>query len=361
MSEENPSEDNAPKGTNVSDLDGTLVAINARKVEFDQLASSATTAIQQELDKAKAKLSEMEQLKTDAATAKGAINATLEATSADKGVVAQSKADIEALKSAATELSRKLDGDHTDITARISALREQADSLENVLTELSNGKAAAEADNQAAKTSVAEIGNTKAQFVNLANDTQAQYDGLVQRQNALQAKIEEIEDANNKITGLRRSLLESSDDAQSVQDQIGDLRAQIAAILEDVSNRRNDAVTAFGEFKTKTETESEALTAQLNKRFDSLHNTLQERILALLPSAGAAGLASTYYDAKSRYAPTSFAGRLGDKIAIGRFGWLRKWFGYNPASVVATVFFYALFGIPLLFIIYESVSLLFRI
>jgi hypothetical protein len=98
----------------------------------------------------------------------------------------------------------------------------------------------------------------------------------------------------------------------------------------------------------------------MDKKFNDLHDALQTRILALLPSAGAAGLSSTYFDAKSRYAPTSYAKKPGTTHLTGWRLLLRSAVGYNPASLLATVVFYALFVGPVGAIVYGSLTLLFR-
>jgi hypothetical protein len=94
---------------------------------------------------------------------------------------------------------------------------------------------------------------------------------------------------------------------------------------------------------------------------DALFLTLQDKILALLPSAGAAGLAYTYYDAKSKYSPTSYAGTPGGVPLTGVMKFVRSLFGYNPASLVATLIFYAMFFLPLIALALGSYQLLQRI
>jgi len=388
MSDENSSntgDSENPKGASAasSEIDALLEGLRAKKLAFEEFVASSSTAIEQAVSNinasisvidglkneattakevvdsthaaiaqtaanAKANLTETEEFKTEIATIKGAIETIQTAVSADLGVVTQSKADIETLKSTAAALAENVTKDYADVSTKISSLQGQQTALQSILSDLAATKAAAENDGNTVKGDVKEIGDQKAAFINLNTDTQAHYDALIQRLGALEVKIVEIEDANTKISSLRRTLLESSDDSKSVQDEISDLREQITAILTQVSVERDAAVTALTALRERAEHDDQARASALNERFDKLHKSLQEKILALLPSAGAAGLASTYYDAKSRYAPTSYAGKPGAPVLTGWKKLMRSVVGNNPASVVATVFFYAMFILPLL-------------
>ncbi|HWY16488.1 MAG TPA: hypothetical protein VNX86_15240 [Rhizomicrobium sp.] len=400
MSEDTPSANANPEDlqgasatTISSEAAALLQGLRAKQSEFDNLLATATTFVREHIEavktasanviavrdsvaatqgevqarkdavdaiaqKANDTLSEIDNLKTGAATIKGAVEATQQSVAADAVNATNSKVEIERLQSSAAALSEKLTNEHGTIATSISSLEEQKTSLQNILTDLSAAKSEAENDAAAAKQSVQEISDTNTAFVNLHTDTQLQYDALAQRQLALQAKITEIEDANGQIMVLRRALLETSGDTKSIQDQIDELHTHIAEVLADTSRRRDDAASGFDAFKAKYETEGQTWTLELDKKFDILHKTLQDKILSLLPSAGAAGLSSTYYDAKSRYAPTSFAGKPGAVVGSGWRNRIRRLFGYNPSSVVATITFYTMFLVPLAYIVWESFKLL---
>jgi predicted nucleic acid-binding Zn-ribbon protein len=356
--------DSGSDGTNpqpispAAEAEGLLASLKLRATEFDSFITSSTASIQKGVDKAKADATEVEKFKTEVATIKGGIETAQQSVNAELGIVTQSKAEIEKLKASAIALSQKLSAEHDAIGKQILTLQEQQKTLQTVLQEITNIKSAAQKDGEAAKVSIKEMDAAKAAFIKLNADTQTQHDALVQKQSALQTKISEIEDANAKVTELRRRLLEDSEAQKSVQSEITGLHNEIDALLKEVSDHRTSAITALTALKQNAEKDRETLAFESKKRFDELHDTLRDRILALLPSAGAAGLSSTYYDAKSRYAPTSFSGKHGVPIAPGWQGWARRLFGYNPASVVATITFYAMFIIPLGYIVYASVQLL---
>lgn len=344
-----------------SEIDALLGEIKAKKNEFDALISSSTSSIEGSVNKAKAGASQVENLKTEIATAKGAIDTTQQSASVELSKIAQLKADVEKLVGEITAASQSSTNERADLTKKLSALQERLKKLENIVEEIESLKSAAEKESAATKASVQEIEQSKTNFTKLNTDTEAQYATLVQKQTALQKKIAEIEDANTKVTELRRSLLEDSDNQKSVQSEITTLHTQIADLLTEVTNYKNSATSALNALQEKAQQDMAQLESASQKRFDQLHNSLQERILSLLPSAGAAGLASTYYDAKSRYAPTSLSGKHGEAVTGGLLGLVRKAFGYNPASMIATVTFYTMFIGPLVYIAYVSVSLLNRI
>jgi hypothetical protein len=337
---------------------GTLKAgVEAAKAA----AETAQAAVEQVVSKASAQSTEVEALKTGIATIKGAMEEKQTSASADLGVITQTKSEIETLKASAGALSDKLSKEHEEIVARIADLQTQQASLQTVLKDISDIKSAAESNGAAVKSFLDEVGQTKDRFQNLNSDTGTQYDTLHKKQEALQVKISEIEDANTKINDLRRRLLETTDDTKSVQDKIGELRAQIGSTLAGVTADRDSSAAALTAFLEKASRDEEALTLSLNTKFDELHESLKVQILALLPSAGAAGLASTYYDAKSRYAPTSYAGKPGAPTLTGWRKILRGAVGNNPASVVATVFFYAMFLVPLGALAYGTYDLVWQL
>lgn len=379
-----------------AEITSILDQIKAQKAEFDAAVTSASALISQEaqktqaaasqladlqsavtsskaaiegdraaiaeiVEKAKVSQKEIDGIKTDVATIKGAVDSVQQSVVGDQAVISQSKTDVGALKAAATALGEKLSADHASIADRIAGLQAQQDTLQNLLKDLSDAKAQAESDNTAIKSSLNDVDQSKERFSSLKSETETQFAALSERQQALEGKISEIEDANNRITALRKRLLESSDDAKSVQDEIDDLHSQITATLSDIAGERDAAIAALATLRDKADTDNEDFSVATNKRFDVLHKRLETMILALLPSAGAAGLASTYYDAKSRYAPTSYAGKPGGSQLTGWRRFLRSAVANNPASVVATLFFYALFLIPLGALAYGTYDLVWQI
>jgi predicted nucleic acid-binding Zn-ribbon protein len=382
--------------SDISEARRLLGDLKGKQTAFEEFVASATTAIQTEIAKAKAILAEVgtfkeiaeaaknaaetgqtvveqvvskasgqgaevEALKTSIATIKGAMEEKQTSASADLGIITQTKSEIETLKTTAGAVSDKLSKEHEEIAAHIAELQTQQTSLQTVLKDISDIKSAAEGNGTAVKNFLDEVGQTKERFATLNTDTGTQYDSLIKKQDALQAKISEIEDANTKINDLRRKLFENTDDTKSVQNEIDDLRTQIRTILTGATTDRDTSAAELTAFLEKANRDQEASTISLNKKFDALHESLKGEILALLPSAGAAGLASTYYDAKSRYAPTSYAGKPGSSTLTGWKKVVRGLVGNNPASVVATIFFYGMFLVPLGALAYGTYDLVWQL
>lgn len=386
-------QNNTPSGTTEisaavasaqSEINTLLSDLKSKKTAFDSTAETSTKAITGEMDKAKvagqeiatlrneavsakaamdterndlvakakAAQSEIETARNNIATIKGNLEATQKAVVADAGIVTQAKADVEKLKAEANALAEKLSKEHTDLATQISALKKTQSSLQGVLKEITDTKAAAEENGKSVNSCLEEVKSTKDKFVAISSEASSSHEALVAQQKTLAAKIAEIEDANAKITDLRRKLLESSDENKSVQDEISELRAGISGIFKEASDHRDAALEALKQLTEKADKDAQAFSEQQTSNFGELYKSLQAKIESLLPSAGAAGLSSTYYDAKSRYAPTSFGGRPGAQELKGFWWTVRKGFGYNPASVVATIVFYVMFVVPIGFIVW---------
>lgn len=353
-----PSGDDAPRATNpTAEVSALLEAVKLAKSEFDSLVTTSTSSIQSEVARAKTAASEAEKIKTDVATAKGAIDATQKSATDELGVVTQSKAVVEKLTASATALSEKLSSDHEALSAQIEALQERQKTLQTVLANVEVLKSSIQTDSESGKASIKEIEATKAALAKLNTDTQAQHSQLEQRQNALQSKIKEIETAHTQITDFRSVLLETKEGRKSIEQQIKELQTQINSILTDASNDRTAGSKALKQVTEEGEQKVASLINTSEKKFGALYEDLKTQILSLLPSAGAAGFSSTYYDAKSRYAPTSFKGKPGASKASGFLGPFRPLLGYDPIAIFSTCFFYAMFMSPLLALVYGTYEL----
>jgi len=323
-----------------SDVQQILNDASERKRQFDEFLASSTTTLNQLIEKARGDAAEVDRLKTEVASLKGGIEATYQAASTDLGVVTQTKADIEAIKSAAASLSESVSNSSQDTSTKLSALEELRSEMEGALSKVTALKAEIEAARDSANEGVANIESTNAKFGELATEATDKQAELAKRQDELRPKIEEIDGAHAKISVFQSELFENTHERDSLEVQIIDLRDRMAKLL--------DTASKDGE---KFKGESEKLRNELFK-------SLETKILALLPSAGAAGFAYTYYDAKSKYSPTSFAGAPGGTPLTGWKKRLRSLAAYNPASLVATITFYLLFFTPLAVVALGSFQLL---
>lgn len=373
-----------------------LSSMQSAKDEFDSLVSALTAQVQHQTDSASVALSEvislrdsvqsvrsdidarqneineilnranrhsteLEELKTSVAASKGAIDTAQVSVSEILGVVTQSKADVDALKSALSERSKEISDEHEKVATEIESLQELQTSLQNILTELTELKGAAEADVASIQSDASKIAEDREAFENLSSSAQEKYASLAAEQDSLQSKIEEVNQAHGSIVDLRRRLLDGTGEEKSVQLEVDELRSSIEEILASVEHERDVAISALAEVIEDARQNNERFSKEMNQSFGGLYNSLQDRILSLLPSAGAAGLASTYYDAKSRYSPTSYAGKPGTVEFTGWRRFLRRIVGNNPASVVATGFFYAMFICPLIVLAYGTYELVLQL
>jgi predicted nucleic acid-binding Zn-ribbon protein len=375
-----------------AEITALLEQIRAKKAEFDSSIGSANSSISDEtqkvqgaisqisglreefasskaglesdrgtvadlVEKAKASQREIDGIKTDVAGVKGATETIQQSAISDQGVISQSKKDIDALKSSATALSEKLAKDHEAITNRITDLQAEYSALQNVLKDISDAKSRADGDSSAVKNFLEVVESTRDRLSNLNSSSGEQYDALTAKQAALQDKISEIETANNVITALRQKLLEGSEGAKSVQDEVLELHTNISSVLAEVVRHRDESAKALQALTAKAEAASTTQANEWKDKLEKLYDSLRTQILSLLPTAGAAGLAWTYFDAKSRYAPTPFAASPGSSLPNLQVTLAKRIFGYNPLSWGATIFFYALFMGPLLLLIYGTYDL----
>jgi acyl-CoA-binding protein len=357
--------------TAVSQTNAVLEKFKATTIETDinrqkiaDLKSSIEAdyaSIEGLLAKAKNSQTEADAIKTEVATTKGATDEIQKAVSSDQSAISQAKSDVEKMRVDSVALAEKLSGEHADVGQRIAELRGQQSAMTGLLKEVADLKSGIEAERDTAKAELDEIGRAKDRYSTLSSETSSQYEALVGKQAAVDTKLAEIEEARGKIVDFRRRLLESAEDNKSVQDEISDLRNQINATLAEAAEHRETARAALESLIQKYDSTLGALSDDQKQRFDKLHESSEQSIKALLPSAGAAGLSSTYYDAKSRYAPTSYAGKPGVKILTGWRKILRVSVGYNPVSVVTTVVYYSMFLVPLGIVFWGSFTLLLKV
>ncbi|MBS0275865.1 MAG: hypothetical protein JSR55_16115 [Proteobacteria bacterium] len=328
---------------------------NALIAETDALKSDVSNtktaletdrgAIASILESARQTQTEIDTTKTAVATSKGSIETLQQSSIADQAVISQAKGEVDSLRASAQQLSEKLAGEHADVAKQISDLKSQADEVRAASEDIANTKQNSESDASAIKAFLEEVGRTKERFANLNSTSGEQYDALVRKQAELEGKITEINQSHEEVSALRRTLLETSDDRKSVRDEVIELRAQIDAMLGEVRKHKDESVRSIDDFMAATSKEASSQRGEFAVSFKQLYDSLKDEVLRLLPSAGAAGLAWTYFDAKARYAPTPMRQDVSATEKLSRWN---KWFGYNPWAWVSTLFFYVLFMGPLI-------------
>ena len=355
MSGDDPnSNDQAATSTTVDEASSSLTTLNAlveeakgQKTNLDGQIAAATTSIENFIAKVKADLSEIDASKTTVATIKGAVDEMQRATSTDVSAITQSKLDIDKLKSEAGVLSKKVAADYEDVANKITSLQEQQLALKTILGDLDAIKTEARTNCDGVLADVKTVAEAKAAFEQLKSETQTAHDELVLKQTDVAAQVSEITNSNEKIKQLHVMLLSDTPERKSIKSEIDELQAKLTDVLKASELNRGAAETEFNSLKEKAASEFGGLVTAEETRFNKLYEILQGQILSLLPSAGSAGLASTYYDAKSKYAVTAFHRPIGeDGSRKDASGW-RNLVGHNPTSLIATVFFYGMFLVPI--------------
>lgn len=267
-----------------------------------------------------------------------------------------------------TELKTK----QQSVSEQLAALETQRRDMQGLVSALNTLKAEAEANKNSVTNDVQVITQTKAQFEDLRNQSQTARDDLTNKQAELTAKISEINSAYDRITQQQKALFDDSTDQsgnaiRAVVSQIHDSNTAIKNLLADAKRGSEATATEIGAQMDETETKISALTQETESKLKGvidqstiditeLKKRLEQDIRSLLPEAGAAGLASTFFEAKSKYAITSIEPKA-DTISMRRF--LKAWHYF--ISALTPLFFYAMFILPLLgivFIFYDVIKII---
>ncbi len=159
-------------------------------------------------------------------------------------------------------------------------------------------------------------------------------------------------EANENLTTTKELTAEIDDlhDILLIDDYDDDdilTRKSLKAKFDDLVAEVENKLELTEEERDRLKSENESFELSRKREFDSLRKELKEEILSLLPNAGTAGLAYSYFDAKSRYGvvPNNNTGK----------GWIPKivneivHFLSNRTSIL---FNYGLFIAPICLIVY---------
>lgn len=291
----------------------------------------------------------IDSIKTEMATAKGAVEEIQRTTMADAATITKARQDIEKLKVEAEGTATQLQEKQKKVENHIAEFDKKREALQQVLTEIERIKTTAEESNDSVSEAIAEIQTAKTNFENLATQTQASHDDLANKKGAADNQIKEIAKAHQSVKEIYETLFTDVEGKPSIKTSINELQKSLITTYDAAKADRLAAEQALKELNDKITAEKDAVIAEANYEFSDLKKALGEKILSLLPSAGAAGLASTYYDAKSKYGVTQFHSVSDDPMNRGSF--LQRFVAHDPASMVATIVFYIMFLGPIIVII----------
>lgn len=259
----------------------------------------------------------------------------------DAQAVEQAKTRFDDLKAQADTLHSELSSQQATLQNQITDIQSKLANLNNLEKELVALKESAQTSQSEAVTANQTIQGQQQTFQTSIDQTNQKLNELNEKQGILESAINNIEAKNAEINGLYKTLfLESrgSDNRQlpSFKAQIDNFKELCKAIYEEA---KNDV--------SKQDMELKNFSAEQRSKFDELYKQLNDKINSLLPGAGAAGLASSYYEAKMRYSTTNDLSSLDDDTSKKM---KLKWYSFFRQTI-EYIFNMTLFIAPLVFLI----------
>ncbi len=151
-----------------------------------------------------------------------------------------------------------------------------------------------------------------------------------------------------------------SDQLKEASPLISEIKKYHSSLLTDTKDKNGKIVpsikTSIEDYIKDQRGEFNKIHGDLGSVFTQLRNDLEAEIRSLLPEAGAAGLSSAYFEAKTRYGAVPYK-KLTDNNTADETTWaipnsVWRFIGTNIKGVV----FYTLFILPLIVIIYLMVN-----
>lgn len=332
-------------------LDGLIDTINQTQEAYSTAKASADPQI-----------THIQSIATQADEAKGRIDTIERHISVQKGKIDSDTQTVEitknrfdALKTETENLSAELTSHQTNLQSQIATIQGKASNLKELEQDLTNLQKQAEASKIGAETANNAIQGQQQVFQQAIDQTTAKLNELNQQQSSLQEKIDAITETHSEIIDVYNELLE---DETNDQGQVTE-----ACVSTKIHN-----------LFRKIQTEYDAILVTHQKQtenFEKLYVTLSERIDSLLPGAGAAGLASSYYEAKMKYTTTNDLSSLhDDKAKKMRLPWHKFLpqfaayvfhMGLFLAPLVALVLIFPTFQVPAAFAAQPYAILLYKL
>jgi hypothetical protein len=285
----------------------------------------------------------------------------------EKNLAAQKLNELKSIKEG-------IDSQQTQLKSDIEAVRVQKAALQTVVDEVSALKNTAEQNRNSVQDAVNTIDQARQNFEGLRSTAQTKCDELNAKYaeyGDLATKINEIKNAHEQIERQRKVLLDDQTDDQgntiksifnqvneayiSIKDQYEAAKRDSESIRQEIAKHQKLSLDNINVFITDQEKKVSEFVDRNRAEVDSLKNELENKILSLLPTAGAAGLASTYYDAKSKYAPTPL--KLNNE---SNYKWMR-YTAHFIKGYAGLIIPYITFLAPLAGIVYIFWSLLEKI
>jgi len=333
----------------LDELDKGIKAANEIKEAYAQLVQE-TSDIR---ERASASKTEIDSIKDEALVKKG----TIEAEAAS---ISKTKADLESEMTAVSKTK-------TDLDTSLQAMQSKAKEIEGLqgtittnatmsdseLKSLQESLAGVKALIGVASTNLDSVTQKTANFNELAVKADAAHKELITHQAAVGGKTTEIESLYTNTQKLYTELFTDSVDKASnttvkpsIRTEIQNLNSQAKAQVQEIQNVFKSTSSDFDKIKAEFTSDRTKFITEANDQFAALKTAIEKEIRSLLPGAGAAGLASSFFDAKSKYAATPF--REDPKKASTK---IERAFHYLR-SLLISFSFYVLFVGPLLYVFF---------
>lgn len=273
----------------------------------------------------------------------------------------QLEAQKNSILSSAHDASRKqeeLKDKQETLTAQMVSLDGQRSTIQNLSDAIIALKVEAEDNRNSVINDVQVITEKRAEFEEFKNQAQTAKEEMTARQAELATKISEINSAYDRITQQLKVLFDDSTDQEgavirAVVNQFHDSNTAIKDLLAETKRTSELASAEIGSFVSRTEDQLKDIAKNSQEQVSALKISLEQEIRALLPEAGAAGLASAFYEAKSKYAVTSVEPKVKN---VFLYHLLKVW--HFLVSSLTPIFFYSMFILPLLAIVWIFYDLL---
>jgi hypothetical protein len=247
-----------------------------------------------------------------------AIKAARTALGTDLTSLTELKSKVTGLINGAEKDAKQISLEQESLNAQLIELKNSQKELRELLQSSGKFKGEFESDNAAIDSVKLAVTQTKSDFDDLAGKAQQSHTSLMAQQGGATQSAEQVNKLLEQTKQQYDILFSDESDAngtitkKSVNTKITELYAAATKKLDATQinlKEINDKLatlesSSVEEIKQIKDEANQALKAQLETNDTEIKNqlrTLREKIESLLPGAGAAGLASTYFDAKARY------------------------------------------------------------
>ena len=301
--------------------------------------------------------------KTEVETIKAEIKAAHTTISTDIATITELKGRVEGLVQNAENKATQIQAEHESLETQLADLKKLQQELQTFLDALTEIKVAAEASKTAADAAAQAIENDKTRFDELKASAETSHTDMTARQtdaNNLASQMEplfnqtktqydvlftDVKDEAGAVT--KKSVYTKIQELnKSATKKLEETQAALTDIQTNLATLQTDTKKEIQTFKEETEAKLLALATDTKGRFDGLHKELKDRVESLLPGAGAAGLASTYFEAKSKYGFTPL------EISSDEKNPLLKRANHFLKTLMVTLAYYGMFLLPLGGVVY---------